>query len=141
MATLRIGRLVTAFVGAFIVIGAAAAVVLWFALSRDPVPIHVRWKPGTSDAARIDAERRFSLIQGEVTEGTTWAYRLADMSTDNIRALVEDPSVDDTANINRIRFRPAFAIDRQRRLIFFSLLVAGLGAIAVVIARFRRLST
>ena len=52
----------------------------------------------------------------------------------------EDPSVDDTANINRIRFRPAFAIDRQRRLIFFSLLAAGLGAIAVVIARFRQLA-
>jgi hypothetical protein len=137
MATIRIGRIVALFIGAFVVITAAAAGILTFTLSRDPVPIHVRWKPGPTDAERTQLERRFSLTQGEVTEGTTRAYRLADTSTDNIRAMVQHPNVEDTANINRIRFRPAFAIDRQRRLIFFPLLLGGIGAVAVVLWRVR----
>ncbi len=126
-------RILAIFVGAFLAITAAAAALLSLTLSTAPVPLHVRWKPGVGDAERGELERRFHLTQGEATEGTTRAYLLTDTSTDNIRALVQHPRVDDTANINRIRFRPAFAYDRTRRLIFFSLLAGGVGAIAVVV--------
>src|SRR5436309_2776924 len=108
---LRPARILGVLVAAFVVMTAAAAGVLSLTLSRDPVPIHVRWKPGTSDAERAALEQRFHLTEGVVTEGTTRAYLLADTSTEKIRAMVQHPSVEDTAGINRIRFRPAFAHD------------------------------
>jgi hypothetical protein len=134
MGNIRIGRVIAVFIGAFVLTGAAAALLLSFTLSSDPVPIHIRWKPGTTDSERVELEGRFGLTKGEVTEGTTRAYRLTDTSTDNIRAMVRHPSVEDTANINRIRFRPAFAVDRERRLIFFSVLLGGVGAVALLLA-------
>ena len=132
MSALRPARILGVLVVAFLVITAAAAGVLSVTLSRRPVPMHVRWKPGTSDAERTALEQRFHLTEGVVSEGTTRTYLLADTSTGNIRAMVQHPSVEDTADINRIRFRPAFAYDRERRLIFFSVLAGGLGAVAVL---------
>jgi len=122
MSTLRPWRILGVLVGAFVVMTAAAAGVLSLTLSHDPVPVHVRWRPATSDAERAALEERFHLTKGVVTEGTTRAYLLANTSTRNIRAMVQHPSVEDTAGINRIRFRPAFAHDRDRRLILFSVL-------------------
>ena len=133
MSALRPARILGVLVVAFLVITAAAAGVLSVTLSGHPVPMHVRWKPGTSDAERAALEQRFHLTEGVVSEGTTRAYLLADTSTGNIRAMVQHPSVEDTADINRIRFRPAFAYDRERRLIFFSVLAGGLGAVAVLL--------
>ena len=133
MPALQPARILGVLVGAFVVIAAAAAGILSLTLSRDPVPMHVRWKPGTSDAERAALEQRFHLTEGVVSEGTTRAYLLADTSTRNIRAMVQHPSVEDTADINRIRFRPAFANDRDRRLIFFSVVAGGLGAVAVLL--------
>jgi hypothetical protein len=131
MSTLRIGRIAGVFIAALAIGTLAAAGVLSLALSTDPVPIHVRWKPDVSDAERTDLERQFGLTQGEFREGTTYAYGLANTSTDNIRALVQNPRVDDTAEINRIRFRPRFSNDRQRRLIAFS--VVGGGIIGLIV--------
>jgi hypothetical protein len=133
MSTLRLGRVVAVYLIAFIILTGAAAAILWVTLASGPVPMHVRWKPGATDAERIALEQRFHLTEGVVTEGTTRAYLLADTSTTNIRALVEHPSVEDTADINRIRFRPAFKFDRGRRLIFFSLLTGGIAAVAVLL--------
>ena len=134
MTNLRIGRIAGVFVAAFAISTAIAAAVLAMTLTTDPPPIHVRWKPATSDAERVELERRFGLTQGEFTEGTTYAYLLTDTSTDNIRALVQDPKVDDTANINRIRYRPSFANDRQRRLIFFSVVGGGILSVLVMLS-------
>lgn len=134
MSSLRLGRILGVFLGAFVLLTAAAAGVLSMTLTRDPVPMHVRWTPGTADSERVALERRFGLTQGEVTEGTTRAYRLQDTSTENIRALVQHPRVEDTADINRVRYRPAFAYDRERRLIFFSVVAGFAGAVAVLFA-------
>ena len=131
MSRLRFGRIAGVFVAAFAVATAAAAGVLSLTLSSDPVPIHVRWKQGTSDAERGELERQFGLTEGEFREGTTYAYRLTNTSTDNIRALVQHPRVDDTAEINRVRYRPRFSNDRQRRLIVFS--VAGGGIVSLIV--------
>jgi hypothetical protein len=133
MPPLRPGRLLGAYVAAFVVLAAIAGGILSLTLSRDPVPVHVRWKPDTADAERATLEQRFGLTRGEVTEGTTRAYRLTDTTTGNIRALVEHPAVDDTAEINRVRFRPAFAYDRERRRIFFAALAGGIGALALLL--------
>jgi len=133
MSTLRVGRIAGLFVVAFAVATAVAAAVLSLTLSSDPVPIHVRWKPGISDAERAELERQFGLTQGEFREGTTYAYGLANTSTDNIRALVQHPRVDDTAELNRIRYRPRFSNDRQRRLIVFSIVAGGIISLIVMV--------
>jgi hypothetical protein len=133
MSTLRVGRIAGLFVAAFAVGTVLAAAVLSLTLSTDPVPIHVRWKPGVNDAERAELERQFSLTQGEFREGTTYAYGLANTSTENIRALVQHPRVDDTAEINRIRYRPRFSNDRQRRLIVFSIVAGGIISLIVMV--------
>lgn len=133
MSSFRPGRALGVLVVAFLVIAAAAAALLSLTLSRDPVPMHVRWAPGTTDADRAALEQRFHLTEGVVTEGRTRAYHLTDTSTDNIRAIIQDPHVEDTSDLNRIRFRPAFKYDRQRRLIFFSVVAGAIGAFLVLL--------
>ena len=133
MSSLRLGRLLAVLAGAFVVLTAAAAGILSVTLDSGPVPMHVRWKPAVSETERLALETRFGLTEGVVTEGTTRAYHLSDTSTANIRQIVEHPGVDDTADINRIRFRPAFKYDRSRRLIFFSVLTGGIASVAVLL--------
>jgi hypothetical protein len=132
MSTLRVGRIAGVFVAAFAIAAAAAAGVLSLTLSSDPVPIHVRWKAGVSEAERTELEQQFGLTEGDFREGTTYAYRLANTSTDNIRALVQHPRVDDTAELNRIRYRPRFSNDRQRRLMVFSVVGGGIVSLIVM---------
>ena len=128
------------FVG-FVVSGGLAAGLLLMTTPVEPIPLNVRWKSDVTDARRADLERELRLIEGRLTEGTTWAYRLTDPSTASIRGIVQHPEVDDTAHINRIRFRPEFAYDRTRRVIFYSGFLASPGAIATVIwAALRRRS-
>jgi hypothetical protein len=133
MFTLRLGRVVGVYLGAFAVLTAAAAAILSITLASGPVPIHVRWKPAVTDAERSALEQRFHLTEGVATEGTTRAYMLTDTSTANIRELVQHPGVDDTADINRVRFRPAFKHDRGRRLVVFSVVTGGIAAVAVLL--------
>ncbi|MBM3817731.1 MAG: hypothetical protein FJW14_01760 [Acidimicrobiia bacterium] len=64
----------------------------------------VRWGPGVDAAARAGLEERYSLRNGEPDGGTTWRYDLGDRSRDNIRDLVTDAAVEDTAAIDREAF-------------------------------------
>lgn len=91
----------------------------------------MRWRASVTDAQRSALERRFRLSDGHQTEGTTWAYTLADASTANIRAIVQHESVDDTAHVNRRRFRPAFEYDRTRRIVVFAAAIGAAGAALV----------
>ena len=98
-----------------------------------PVQIHVRWKPELTDAQRIELERRFRLTDGEYSEGTTWAYQLADSSTSNIRAIVQHERVDDTEHLNRVRYRPEFAQDRSRQILAYSVATGGMGSVLLLV--------
>ncbi len=121
-------RLVGRFAARTLAIGALAAAV--FATIPAPqVPINVRWTPGVTDEERIALERRFQLTGGRVTEATTRAYLLTDTSTDNIRALIQHAAVDDTANLNRLRFRPPFAYDRARIIPVYAVIAGLAGAV------------
>jgi hypothetical protein len=95
-----------------------------------PVPINIRWSGDVDDARRQNLERQFHLIEGQRTEGTTWAYVLTDPSTENIRAIVRHPDVDDTAYVDRTEFQPTIAVDRTRRVLEAALLVL-LAALAI----------
>jgi len=67
--------------------------------------IHVRYAPTVDDAARAAIENAHHLQIVEFREQRTWGYFLTDLSTDNIRGLVQDPAVEDTHHIDRRRFR------------------------------------
>jgi hypothetical protein len=82
-----------------------------------------------STPQRAALEARFHLANGERREGTTWSYQLTDPSFLNIHALVRDPAVDDTANINRRLFRPALADDRVARIVLGALVVGAVAAL------------
>ena len=63
--------------------------------------VHVRWRDDVTAGERAALERRYSLESEQFAEGTTWSYDLLDRSRDNVRALVADPAVDDTAGFDR----------------------------------------
>ncbi len=115
--------------------GAVAAVLTFVLLTAAwpvrPISIHVRWTPGVTDAQRDELEHRLRLHDGEPTEGRTWSYLLDEPSPAHIRALVEDPRVDDTAHLNRVRFRPELVQDRGRLIIAASVAI---GLVAAVLA-------
>jgi hypothetical protein len=70
-----------------------------------PAAIHVRWAPTVNETRRQELERRYRLTAPEPTDGRTFAYALTDLSRANIMALVLDPAVDDTHEINRTSYR------------------------------------
>ena len=96
-------RLVVAGLACLVIAAAAYEALV---LSRGPAPIfvHVRWAPNVDDFTRQLAERRYHLSQAEPWEGRTWGYTLADVSVANIRALVTDPAVEDTDDLDRAAF-------------------------------------
>ncbi len=63
--------------------------------------VSVRWKPGTSDDQRRQREPQLGLTDGIGDRGATWSYVLADTRREAIEALVNDPLVADTHNIDR----------------------------------------
>lgn len=73
--------------------------------AQRPAYVNVRWAPTVDAAIREQIERAYHLTRGELLEGRTWGYHLTDVSTDNIRGLVESPTVEDTHQIHRTAFR------------------------------------
>lgn len=137
-------RTLGSFAGLFVVVTSLAYGILSFAWPHTPVVVHVRWKPDVTDARRVELERQFTLTHSEPTEGTTWRYGLADSSTGNIRALIQNEAVDDTAHLNRIRYRPEFAQDRSRQIPVYSVAIGGIGSVALLLliaVRRRQIST
>ena len=63
--------------------------------------VHVRWQASIDPAARQHLEARFHLADGLNLDEHTWRYDLTDVSRDSIRALVLDPAVADTHDLNR----------------------------------------
>ena len=67
-------------------------------------PVNVRWVEGADDAARRELEERYGLTAGVRREGRTWSYVLTDHEPGNVRALVEERLIEDTAGIDRGTF-------------------------------------
>jgi hypothetical protein len=89
--------------------------------------MNIRWASQVSDAERTELERRFSLSNGELREGTTRHYELLDSSRSNIAAMVEHPAIADTSNIDRDarRLKPESDQTNHRRLWTIVLALAG----------------
>lgn len=118
---------------AFVVCGAAAAGVLAAIIPARYAPINVRWRPDVTARQRVMLEQRFHLANGHQTEGATWAYDLGDSSFTNIRAIVRESAVDDTAHINRRFFRPEFAFDREARIVIGALAVGAFASVLLLV--------
>jgi hypothetical protein len=63
--------------------------------------VNVRWRASVTESERLNAEAQFRLADGEPLGELTWRYDLVDPSPRNIRALLIDPAVADTHNIDR----------------------------------------
>ena len=78
----------------------------WIALDPPSHPrISVRWMPDTSEEQRRERETRYALQEG-IRDGGTWSYIPGDTRRETLEALVGDPLIADTHNIDREAFQP-----------------------------------
>ena len=94
------------------VLAAATYAVLRFNFERAPV-VHVRWSAAVDAPTRARLENQFALTGGTFDSGQTWVYFLTAPSSDNIRALVHSPAVEDTHHIDRQQFLVSTAAPRR----------------------------
>lgn len=124
-----LGRVATVFA----LVASLTWAILSLAWPKTPVHVHVRWKPDVTEAQRIELERRFQLTDSQPGDGVTWEYQLLDPSTANIRAIVQNERVDDTAHLNRIRYSPEFAQDRSRQILAYSVGTAAVASLLFLV--------
>lgn len=76
---------------------------LAYALTHEPAPrIRVEWHPNLTGQQRIALEQKYMLFSGrDVIAHGSIAYDLLDTSRANIKALIDDPAVVDTNDIDR----------------------------------------
>ncbi len=79
---------------------------LWVLAPAPARSVNVRWTEGADDAARREREVRYGLTAGArlEVEGRTWSYVPTNQESGNLRALVEDRMVEDTAGIDPATF-------------------------------------
>jgi hypothetical protein len=74
----------------------------WFTIDPPSRPrVSIRWHPDVDSSLRVERERRYGLTD----RGSDGTYILTNGATANIKALVADPLVADTHNIDREHFR------------------------------------
>jgi hypothetical protein len=91
----------------WLVLGGVVAILALVRVTIADPRVHVRWGDGVTSGARAALERRYGLYDGRVADDQSaaiWRYQLRDLSSDNIRALIHDPAVVDTAYLNRDTF-------------------------------------
>ena len=95
-------------------VSAVCLAMLWatYYLTVEPsASLNVRWREGVTVAQRADRERRYLLeYRGEAGNGWT-RYDLLDTSTSNISAIVRDPAIADTTDIDREAMSVPFDTD------------------------------
>jgi hypothetical protein len=123
----------------FALLASLSLVVVVRSDQTQPVRVNVRWTPETTDVDRRTLERRFSLTSGTHVDGATWRYLLANHSSRNIEALVTEPRVEDTYNIDRAAFRPIEVPWKIGPAALSAVLIAA-GATAVLVAFQRHLA-
>lgn len=65
-------------------------------------PVNVRWAPLVDEQTRAALEQQYRMDRVAYDEGTTWRYRINDTSPSNLRAIQNDPHVEDTDGFNRL---------------------------------------
>ena len=88
-------------------IGVAGLAALGFAywFTYEPAPsIRVRWRDDVTSQRQAALERKYLLANGRAPSGRSIAYDLLDTRRENIKALVQDPDVRDTNDLDRHQF-------------------------------------
>ena len=86
------------------VILAAAVVAVQVPLLPLPLPVYIRWADGLDEAQKADAARQLRLRHVDTRDDGVWITNATDTSTEAIRAVVQDPRVADTYNVDRGNF-------------------------------------
>ena len=97
-----------------------------------PAAVHVRWAATVTESERQRLEGIYRLTAAQVTEGRTFAYALTDVSGANVRALVLDPAVEDTHEINRTSYRIGFFSPRLAYATGYPAIPRALDALALL---------
>lgn len=90
-----------------VIVGVAGLVSMRAAynVTYEPAPaVRVRWRDGTGDWRRAWLERKYRLIGAAAPMGLSYSYVLMDTSRRNIEAMITDPEVADTNDIDRRKF-------------------------------------
>lgn len=83
-------------------LGGLAALALTYWLTYEPAPaVRVQWREDVTPAQQVTLERRYQLSNGRAPQDRSVAYDLLDTRRSNIEALVRDPAVADTNDIDR----------------------------------------
>ena len=86
---------------------AALAIAYW--LTYEPAPaVRVRWRDDVTAEQQAALERKYLLSNGRAPMDRSIAYDLLDTRRSNIEALVHDPAVADTHDIDRENFQVPF---------------------------------
>ena len=100
--------------GVLLVLGTGSSITLRMIYDTRPAHVNVRWASSVDDGGRQRLEQRYGLTIGEFRENRTWGYLLTDLSRTNIEALVRDPMVEDTHELDRQTFRVWLRTTRAR---------------------------
>ena len=98
-----------------------AAFLAFSYVSYDPPPtprINVRWNADATQADRETRAAAYGLASPELEEERTWSYAVQETSTDNIRQLVQDPTVEDTYGIDRTTFELVAPLTAPMNVLF-----------------------
>ena len=85
--------------------------------------VEIQWQAGLGEDERTTIERQYGLLDNR----SKWEYALADVSTGNIQAIVQDPHIGDTGLIEREAYRPmeeSWLVEMQRAMPLFRISVA-----------------
>jgi len=98
-----------------------------------PITVHVRWRADLDVFRRGALEQQLNLVLGQRMEGNTWRYTLGKPTTEAIQAIVQHPNAEDTAHLDRDRFRPEFSEDSAARARYFGWIGGGAGGLALLV--------
>ena len=99
--------------------------------------VHVRWQASVDTGTRQRLEAQYRLADPEQLDDHTWRYDLIDPRTETIRAIVNDPAVADTHDINRDGYAldaAAVRTSRRQRFAAGDAMVAAADALSVIVA-------
>ena len=98
------------------ILGCALPVAARLAAGPQGADVHVEWRPSVDEPTRERLAVLYHLENPRKLSDTyTWRYDLVDLSRDNIRALVNDPAIGDTHEIDREGYTLAPTAPRTAR--------------------------
>ena len=97
-------RLVGGWPAATAALVLAALGAAYFFTCEPSLTVKIRWRGDVDAARRAALERKFLLVNPSPQERRTIRYDLLDTSRSNLQAILDNPAVEDTTDIDRFSF-------------------------------------